>query len=312
MCSSLFRTVTRIHLNFSLSRITEGTEKWAEARRDALKALTSVGTKLEHCLSAELIHHIYDCFMISLEDYTLDRRGDVGAWVREAALTGIETLTLKLLESDRGRIPASVVGQFMPCLAQQAVEKIDRTRGHAGRIFHLLLHATAPDGAGVPGVRCRDQLEAVFPADLDLKWAVESETFPRFVKLLRLRDYSERVLLGLVVSVGGLTERLVKNSSQSLFSELQEMQPEEVEIFCSDILNLFNAFQKNDRVTIPLLKFLDQLFTSSSLSSVLQDPASQFPLSLLNLCKNEVSRCGEPNKLMASSEVFCQLLQVRE
>ena len=297
---------------FLYFRITEGTEKWAEGRRDALKALTSVGTKLDKYISNELIHHIYDCFMISLEDYTVDRRGDVGAWVREAALTGIELFTLKLLSSDSSKIPPSIVGQFMPCLAQQAVEKIDRTRGHAGRIFHTILHAKSSEGNTVPGIRAREQLLEIFPENCDVKWAVESETFPMFVKMLRLKEYSERMLLGLVVSVGGLTERLVKNSSQSLFNELNSMSLEEIKLFCSNILSLFNAFQKNDRVTLPFLKFLDQVFTSSCLDSVLQDPNSGFPLDLLLLCKNELVKCGDPNKLMASSEVFCQLLQVKK
>lgn len=250
--------------------------------------------------------------MISLEDYTVDRRGDVGAWVREAALTGIELFTLKLLSWDSSKIPPSIVGQFMPCLAQQAVEKIDRTRGHAGRIFHTILHAKSSEGNTVPGIRAREQLLEIFPENCDVKWAVESETFPMFVKMLRLKEYSERMLLGLVVSVGGLTERLVKNSSQSLFNELNSMSSEEIKLFCSNILSLFNAFQKNDRVTLPFLKFLDQVFTSSCLDSVLQDPNSGFPLDLLLLCKNELVKCGDPNKLMASSEVFCQLLQVKK
>ena len=293
------------------TRFSEGTEKWAESRRDAVKALTNVGTKLSDQLSTELIHHIYDCLMISLEDYTLDRRGDVGAWVREAALAGLEQFTLKLLNTSPQRIPASIVAQFMPCLAQQAVEKIDRTRGVAGRIFYIMLHAKSAEGAGIPGIRNREVLETIFPADGDVKWAVESETFPLFVKLLKLKDYSERVLLGLVVSVGGLTERLVKNSSQSLFTALAEMTSTEINTFCSNILNLFKTFQKNDRVTIPMLKFLDMVFTSTSLSAVLQDARAEFPLDLLNIIKAEITKCGDPNKLMASSEIFCQLLQVR-
>jgi len=294
------------------TKSTQGTEKWAESRRDAVKALTNVGTKLSDYLSTEMLHHIYDCFMISLEDYTLDRRGDVGAWVREAAMTGIEQFTLKLLNTSPQRIPPAIVAQFMPCLAQQAVEKIDRTRGVAGRIFHALLHAKSAEGSCIPGIRDRDTLESVFPADRDVKWAVESESFPLFVKLLRLKNYNERLLLGLVVSVGGLTERLVKNSSQCLFNELGGMNSAGIKQFCTNILGLFHTSQKNDRVTVPMLKFLDLVFTSSSLSAVLQDESSEFPISLLNLVKAEISKCGDPNKLMASSEIFCQLLQAED
>ena len=274
-----------------------------------MKALTQVCTKLDDRLTNEQVHYVYDSFMIALDDYTLDRRGDVGAWVREAALTGLELFTLKLLQAESSRIPATIVGQFMPLLVQQAVEKIDRTRGHAGRIFHSLLHADH-HGITVPGIPNREELQAIFPKGCDLKWAVESETFPLFVKLLQLTAYSERLLLGLVVSVGGLTERLVKNSSKSLFHELETMGLAELKVFCNNILKLFRLYQKNDRVTIPFLKFLDQVLTTSCLSPFLEDIDAEFPVSLFTICKSEITKCGDPNKLMASSEVFCQLLQV--
>jgi hypothetical protein len=45
------------------------------------------------------------------------------------------------------------------------------------------------------------------------------------------------------------------------------------------------------------------------MESVLKDPESPYPLALFTLCKTEIVRCGDPNKLMASSDVFCQLLQ---
>jgi len=292
------------------TKITEGTEKWAEARRDAVNGLTSLVVRLCGSLGLEMILHVYDAFLLSLEDYTLDRRGDVGAWVREAALSGIEAVSLALLHTSPDKLPSSVVSQFMPCLVQQAVEKIDRTRGHAGRIFFALLHARAgPDGRPLAGIKCREQLAAIFPPDAEIKWSVESETFPRFVQLLRLPDYAHRLLLGLVVSVGGLTERLVKNSSQSLFHELQAMDAAELAKFCDNLLDIFTKNQKNDRVTYPLFKFLDQLLTASCMESVLKDPESPYPLALFTLCKTEIVRCGDPNKLMASSDVFCQLLQ---
>ena len=292
------------------SKITEGTDKWAESRRDAVNGLTSLVVRLCASLGLEMILHVYDAFLLSLEDYTLDRRGDVGAWVREAALSGIEAVSLALLRTDASKLPASVVSQFMPCLVQQAVEKIDRTRGHAGRIFHTLLHATASsDGRPLVGIKCHSELVAIFPPNAEIKWSVESETFPRFVRLLGLPDYSHRLLLGLIVSVGGLTERLVKNSSQSLFHELQATGPEGLSQFCTNLLDIFKKYQKDDRVTYPLFKFLDQMLTASCMESVLKEQSSGFPLALFTLCKTEVARCGDPNKLMASSDVFCQLLQ---
>ena len=57
---------------------------------------------------------IYDCFLKALEDYTHDRRGDVGAWVREAAMSGLASLTLSLAEASPKLVPEVCVVATMP------------------------------------------------------------------------------------------------------------------------------------------------------------------------------------------------------
>ena len=49
---------------------------------------------------------------------------------------------------------------------------------------------------------CRNEIESI-------NWGSPANTFPRFIKLLQLPVYMYSVLLGLTVSVGGLTESLV-------------------------------------------------------------------------------------------------------
>ena len=148
---------------------------------------------------------LYECYLTCLDDYTVDRRGDTGAWVREAAMSGIVALTLAANQD--GLVPEVCVAQMMTRLAQQAVEKIDRTRGHAAKSFATLLLGAQPRIEAIP---CLDQVAALFPPDLSLEtfsWTAESETFPIFTQLLQYPAYKERVLLGLVISVGGLSER---------------------------------------------------------------------------------------------------------
>jgi len=79
-------------------------------------------------ISSSNIPKIIDCYINCLDDYTVDRRGDIGAWVREAAMSGILQLLQTIAASDVGQIEDVWVRQIMPRLAQQAVEKIDRTR----------------------------------------------------------------------------------------------------------------------------------------------------------------------------------------
>ena len=51
----------------------------------------------------------------------------------------------------------------------------------------------------------------MFPRDVvsGINWSVAQSSFPLTVQLLSLPAYSYHTLLGLVVSVGGLTESLV-------------------------------------------------------------------------------------------------------
>lgn len=71
------------------TKVTEGTLTWAEARRDAVVGLTEVcqtlgiGSGLERYVG-EMRTALLEC----LSEYTVDMRGDIGAWVREASMTG--------------------------------------------------------------------------------------------------------------------------------------------------------------------------------------------------------------------------------
>ncbi len=59
-----------------------------------------------------------------------------------------------------------------------------------------------------------------------------------------------------------------------------------------------------------MMKFLDQLMSSGNLERLLTtSTASNFSLELFFVTKSEITKCGEPNKLVASIDVFCGLLQ---
>ena len=90
------------------------------------------------------------------------------------------------------------------------------------------------------------------------------------------------------------------------------MTAEQVEAFTKSLLAVFKSNQKVDRVTVPLFKFLEQLLTSSCLENILEDSDHQFSYQLFSLCKTEISKCGDPNKIMSSADVFCQLLQASD
>ncbi|XP_068082742.1 tubulin-specific chaperone D [Anabrus simplex] len=300
------------------AQITPTTLKWSESRRDAIKAITAVcntvgvgspGDSSPSC--APYVDQLYSCFLAGLGEYTKDSRGDIGAWVREASMAAVQSLTLLVTKSNPSLLEPQTIQMVMVNLAKQAVEKIDRTRAYGGKAFSSLLH----NKPSVPHIPCYNEVVAIFPEDLcreKINWIAAADTFPRFTQLLALQPYTYSVLLGLVVSVGGLTESLVKHSCSSLFSYLKGLQDnsEELKRLCDIIVEIFSKHQFDDRVIVPLFGFLDRLMGSGCIRAVLQDPNSTFASSILKHVKIEITKTREVTKLVSSVDVLCQLIQV--
>uniref|UniRef100_A0A8B9ZB65 Tubulin-specific chaperone D n=1 Tax=Buteo japonicus TaxID=224669 RepID=A0A8B9ZB65_9AVES len=281
----------RFLLKGRLQQVLEGLKKvtlispadvsFAEARRDALIAIAKVcqtigvngeGTQEEY-VCKDNVTQIYATLLSGMTDYTTDSRGDVGGWVREAAMTSLMEVTLLLVQNEAELINANICKQIMCWLAQQSAEKIDKFRAHAGSVFLTLLHFDHPP---VPHIPHREELERIFPRSEKetLNWNAASEAFPRITQLLGLPTYQYYVLLGLSVSVGGLTETTVrKYSAQSLFDYMKKIQND------SSAMESFSG---------------------------LFEP---FAVKLFTLCKEEIKRSKDIRKLRSSIGVFCGLIQ---
>ena len=63
----------------------------------------------------------------------------------------------------------------------------------------------------VPHIPHHEELLEIFSSEIcdDTNWASPGDTFHLFVKVLKFPVYTHNLLLGFVVSVGGLTESLV-------------------------------------------------------------------------------------------------------
>ncbi|CAL4236462.1 unnamed protein product, partial [Meganyctiphanes norvegica] len=121
---------------------------WALARKSIVlamaKLITAVGILPDADASTGVcrsnINVIYKALINALDDYTMDRRGDVGAWVREASLTTLQGLTLLVVKVDSSLLSEEIVTDLITRMCQQASERIDRTRKVAGTTFATLLH----------------------------------------------------------------------------------------------------------------------------------------------------------------------------
>lgn len=150
-----------------------------------------------------LVDATFQCFLTGLEEYTSDNRGDIGAWVREASMKGLFQL---VTICPRDRLTEELVMKTMRGLAQQAMEKIDRTRGLAGKLFCQLVWYPKE----IPHIKRHKELKEIFPEDSEgVLWLFADHTFPLFCSMLAYEEYSDSVLLGLTSSIGQLSESLV-------------------------------------------------------------------------------------------------------
>ncbi|XP_030759284.1 tubulin-specific chaperone D [Sitophilus oryzae] len=298
------------------SKITPNTLKWAEGRRDSIKALTSIISTILSCNGKDLqeshISKFYDILFEGLEDYTQDKRGDIGAWVREVSVNGLQVLTLHISEYCSNFITSDLMNRILSNIAQQAVEKIDRTRALAGKVFYSFIY----NNNRVPNILHHDELCVIFSQEEcdNLNWNSASSTFPKFVQLLQFQPYTYNVLLGLICSIGGLTESLVKSSSLSFFTylkqEIKDKGVEEIIRICEIVYKIFGDHQKEDRITVSLLRFLDKLFDSGCIKLILDDPNSDFAKRLLKMVQIEIAGCKDIYKLIDGISVLCQFIQV--
>jgi len=144
-----------------------------------------------------------------------------------------------------------------------------------------------------------------------VNWNAPSQAFPRITQLLGLPTYRYHVLLGLAVSVGGLTESTVRYSTQSLFEYMKGIQndPQALEGFGGTLLQVFEDNLLNDRVSVPLLKTLDQMLANGCFDLFTTEQDHPFSVKLLALCKEEIKKSKDVQKLRSSVAVFCGMVQ---
>ena len=164
----------------------------------------------------------------------------------------------------------------------------------------------------LPNISHHSELKEIFPLEdcKEIDWKMEAVTFPRFIKMLAFPPYTYNLLRGIIFSVGGVTESLVKYSSFSLFSYLKEIDEETLKDLCEKILKVCEESHKNERMITSILAFLDRLLSSGSIQVILDDPESEIPLRILNLLKKEMKAMHNTVMITSSIKVICQLLQV--
>lgn len=326
----------------------------AEARVNAVKGLILVLktlTQERDCSSIccgedgmSLYHLIKNEVMLSLfkalDDYSVDNRGDVGSWIREAAMEGLETCTYILcIKDSKGKshgvesvserpnndvadnnqvvsfFDANLATNVIGGIAKQAVEKMDKIREAAAKVLQRILYNKA---IFIPFIPYRENLEEIVPNETDLKWGVPTFSYQHFVQLLRFSCYSRSVLSGLVISIGGLQDSLRKASISALLKYLQPVETEESNdrrtrehMLSADMLWVLQQYKKCDRVIVPTLKTIEILF-SKKIFLDMEDQTPVFCASVLDSLNVELKGSKDFAKLYSGIAILGYIASLLE
>ncbi|KXZ49841.1 hypothetical protein GPECTOR_19g292 [Gonium pectorale] len=236
----------------------------------------------------------------SLEDYTTDNRGDVGSWVREAAM-GVLAGALALLprccggggggtgrasregpgEAQRREL-TDLAGRCVGLLLRQAVERIARLREAALRHLRELLASTQLRPL-VPAADAVAAAAEAASAAADAGGAAASLEALQIiaVRLLAAPPYTEPLLEGLVASIGGVDASLSKAASQALLDAVAAAPPPApaaaedgavasgsgrqslLSAVAGSLLDVWSRHAKSSRMATPLLRTALLLLTKA-------------------------------------------------
>ncbi|KAG6437798.1 hypothetical protein SASPL_102728 [Salvia splendens] len=314
----------------------------AEARVNAVRGLVSVCETLSEAgedgiaLFPLIKNEVMGSLFIALEDYSTDNRGDIGSWVREAAMDGLERCTYILcnrdslnkeksssLQLEKGDnsgddhfssyFEASLAKNLVGGIVKQAVEKMDKLRELAARILQRLLHNKT---IFVPHIPHREILEHIVPNEAELLWGVQTFSYPRFVQLLKVSCYSKYVVSGLVISIGGLQESLRKASLSALLDYLQDKITEghnkyKEPSLSLDILWILQKYRRCDRVIVPTLKTIEILFSRKLLLNM-EDETPVFCVGVLDSLTVELRGTKDFSKLNAGIAILGYIASISD
>ncbi|KAI9883387.1 MAG: hypothetical protein M1823_004855 [Watsoniomyces obsoletus] len=180
----------------------------------------------------------------SLDDYSIDSRGDVGSWIRQEA---VEAFSAWLREHHGDRpVGTSESGQSLASrVARLSVEKMDKVRLRASACLHQILvpsHSSLADTIA-PGEDSHGSSQEYFRNTLEI--LSQDDLHWLHVPLLE----------GYVTSAGAGSESVLQAARRGLLDFL-DLTPSGFSIVLSLLLSVLSTHSRNDRIAVPTLEVL--------------------------------------------------------
>lgn len=249
--SSVLSSVLDCLFNAARYDARVGNEADAETRRNAVLSIARIcetvgvgcckGDSSENdigptvTLSSDMVGDVYAAFLLALDDYNVDRRGDVGSWSRVAAMRGLESLTyatvsFMCLESENANerpwFDESMCVRVLGGLLKQFSEKLDSVRSHAGGCLSRMLTCSSPT---IPFVPSKDYLLEILQLNPQnggslkvTNWANPAITYRMAMEAAEIAELFPCVVSGIIISVGGLGESVSRYSEEALLTWIRK------------------------------------------------------------------------------------------
>ncbi|KAF0738797.1 hypothetical protein Ae201684P_008914 [Aphanomyces euteiches] len=206
-------------------------------------------------------------------------------------------------------VPPALISRFCFILVKQLSEKLDSIRSVAGSILYELF-SKSDSTEGIPDL---PTLSSTLKPTIN--WNMAHDTFPVVVQLLNSPAYMESVIEGLVISVGGLTESVVKASKGSLLAWLKERHLQNnlkaVSQFAFHCVSLFQKHTKDDRVITPLMKTIAYCLEEGVFDFLHRD-GDVFGNAIYEAVRTEITKSSDMHKISAGLSVLLGLLPSQE
>ncbi|KAH8924896.1 ARM repeat-containing protein [Atractiella rhizophila] len=227
-----------------------------EGRRNGFEALHLISTSLVS-VPGRRTNNIgmvaVPLFLEGLKDYTSDRRGDVGSWVRSACLEGLRVLVPLMLKSEQS-LQQDMLDTIVGNVLKHTLEKIDTVRIVArGTIIALI---KAVDAESRSCLHRRDLFQPILDQDV-AEWRDLGKVFELLLPILAVQEYRGVFLEGVVLGLGSRMETSIGGAATAFvdFASVLEVEPMadvySLKDLCEDLFQLAKSKYSQHRIFIP-------------------------------------------------------------
>ncbi|KAN0025684.1 hypothetical protein ACTFIU_010278 [Dictyostelium citrinum] len=216
---------------------------------------------------------IWNCLGSATNDYSIDKRGDIGSWVRELSCKVLFDFIKLIYQNNNNNnnnlsfetiINEKMITEFISKLFQLSGEKLDKIRDVACNIIHQLLWIEP----SINNIAHKEQLKKIIvkEPDIHFNWFRTEESLPLICRVLQFDCYLYPLLFGLFSSLGGTSKYLINDSIESIkqyFSSFNDRPDEKLEkiiSFSRAILEI--SFNTPQRMIQPTFRSIYNLLST--------------------------------------------------